>query len=152
MFIQTHIIYIIHSLILNSASYRKRCLGLQDDYISQSWCSQKPFGLDIDCWVWLCSRVHRKGPFYSTMGKEQLLFFSRCAMQMPFLLQPKFTYPGACRVYDFSLFYFCCHVFSRASQPRSQSSLQLLSPGHSQACSPSHPGLLWLKLSHFPSK
>ena len=62
-----------------------------------------------------------------------------------------FMYPGACRVYDFSLFYFCCHVFSRASQRRSQSSQWLQSPGHSRACSPSQPGHLWSKLSRFPN-
>lgn len=57
-------IYIIHSLVLNSAFYR-RFLGLQDDFISQSGWSKESLSLDIDYWVWLCakkSRVHSIAP------------------------------------------------------------------------------------------
>lgn len=144
MYLFTHTI--ICSLILSSAFYRTRFLGLQGDRVRAG--TPRSPSVSMDCLAGL--RATRAGSVPRHHRPEQLLFYSRCTMQMPFLLPPKFMYPGACRVYDFSLFYFCCRVFSRPSQPCSQSSQQLRSPGHSQACNPSRPGLLWSKLSHFP--
>lgn len=123
-----------------SAFCRRRLLGHRNDCCRHSWCFQRlPRCLDF--------RVHSAVPVSGKPHRQQWLWFmSTCTMQTPLRLS-KFTDPGVCRAYDFSLFCFGCHVFSRASQPRgSQRSQQLRSAGHSRACSPSQPGPLWSAL------
>lgn len=128
------------------SSFCRRLLGHRNDYCSHSRCFQKAVLMSrlLGESVLHESRVIQT-PVSGRRHRQQRLLVFTCTVQMPFLFL-KFTCPGACTAYDSSLFCFCCHVFSTASQLHSQRSQQLQSPGHSQACNPSQPGHLWSML------
>lgn len=113
---------ITHSLILGPAFHRSGFLGLRmtTDGRGVSRCPSVLTSPGVV--VRPKGGVHpvEPGSWKSSTGGSSLCSLLHHAD--PFRLQPRFTYPGACRVYDFSLSYFCCRVFSRASQPHSQSS------------------------------
>lgn len=121
--------------------------GAPHDYHGHSRCFQKAV-LMSRLLVRLCS-PGEQGPVHSAVVRRAaqqrrqrrwqwwleplVLLHSAAACR---LCSAELTHPGACRAYGFSLFCFCYHVFSRASQVHSQHSQQPQSPGHAQACNP----------------